>query len=163
MSIAARMAAGVTVVLLALGSVACGGDPAPVPMMPGPMMTPSSEPPAGDAGDGYGGMMAGSRTATTDVRHTGPVAGEALDAGAIAALQGAVDQGAQPWRLDPEMTAVAFVRGRFGWMMPRPQRVGPDTVMVDDGAGGAVGLHLEQLGRTGPDGVWTVAGGAWLR
>lgn len=138
--------------------------PAPSPASSHPMMGQGGSA-SGEADDGYGGpggMMGGTATPTA-VPHSGTVAGEALAPADVVALQRAVDRGTQPWRLDPQMTAVAFTRARFGWMMPRPERTAADTVLVDDGAGGAVSLRLVQPGRTGADGVWTVAGGTWLR
>jgi hypothetical protein len=129
---------------------------------PGTSVTPG---PGGDAGDGYGapGGMMGHPTTATSVSHTGPIAGEGLDAAAVATLQAAVDQGAQPWRLDPEMVALAFVRGRFSWMMPRVERGAATTVVVDDGGGGALSLALAQPVRTGPGGIWEVTEGTWVR
>ena len=136
--------------------------------LPGPMMGSAQSTP-GDVDDGYGGpggpggMMGGYPSTAPAVPHSGPVAGEELDPAAVTALQTAVDQGAQPWRLDPQMVALAFARSRFGWMMPRTQRVAADTVTVDAGAGGAISLHLAQPGRTGADGIWAVTGGTWMR
>ena len=153
------------VALLAIVTAACGTTPMAVPGPQHPMMSATATPPSGDADDGYrmpGGMMGGPPTPTTEP-HTGEVAGERLDPAAIAGLQSAVDRGAQPWRLDPKLTALAFVQGHLGWMMPRTEDSGPGTLLVDDGAGGAISLHLVQPGRTGTTGIWTVTEGTWVR
>lgn len=156
-----------TALVLAVAA-ACGGTPpvaAPGPPGPGPMMQPRTESSTGDLDrdTDRDGMMGGRWTTTAAVPHSGALPGEQLDPAAVATLQAAVDQGSQPWRLDPELVALAFVRGHLGWMMPRPQRTAPDTVLVDDGPGGAVALRVVQPGRTGTTGVWTVAGGTWVR
>jgi hypothetical protein len=154
---AGGVAAGIVVVV---GLAGCG-TPATDPS-PGPMMTTGTSVPAdADEVSGMpGGMMDRS---TTAVPPGGTIAGEGLDPGGVAELQAAVDQGAQPWRLDPGMTALAFVQGRLGRMMPRVERSGAGTVVVADGAGGAVSLTLVQPGRTGAGGIWEVTGGTWLR
>jgi hypothetical protein len=165
---AARAGLATVAVVLALGASGCvtvstpASAPATAPSRP---MMGQGGTASGDADDGYGdpGGMMGGTTAAPAVPHSGPVAGEALTPAAVLTLQREVDHGAQPWRLDPQMTAVGFTRARFAWMMPRTERTATDTVVVDDGAGGTVSLRLVQPGRTGPDGVWTVAGGTWLR
>jgi hypothetical protein len=162
MSAAARLGAALAAVGLAVGLVACGAPPPAVPAMPGPMMGAT-----GDADDGYGGpggmMDDRATTPAAALPHTGSFAGEGLDPARVLTLQSAVDQGAQPWRLEPGTTALAFARARFGWMMPRATTTAPDTVLVDDGAGGEVSLHLVQPGRTGTTGIWMVAEGTWVR
>ncbi len=160
-----RVGAGLAVAVLALGVGACGAAPAPVPSSPGPMSSPSTGSRGGATDDGYrggsGGTMGGP--AASALLRTGPVAGEGLDSAAVTALQGAVDQGAQPWRLDPQMTALAFVRSRLGWTTPLAWRSAPNAMLVDDGPGGAVSLALAQPARTGPTGIWTVTAGSWVR
>lgn len=162
----ARLGLVVGSVALVLGPAACGAGT--VPTMPGPMMRPSGSATVTSGGDsadrdGAPGGMMGRLTTTTAVPHSGPIAGEGLDAAGVSSLQAAVDQGAQPWRLLPEMTALAFVRERFGWMMPRVEGNGPTRMLVDDGVGGAASLTIAQPGRTGTDGIWMVTGGTWLR
>lgn len=166
MSAAARWCgAGLAIALLALVTSACGTAPATVPAPQYPMMSGTAVPPSGND-DGYGmpgGMMGGRPPSTAAAPHTGEVAGEGLDPAAIATVQTAVDRGAQPWRLDPQLTALAFARGHLGWMMPHAQDGEPGAVVVDDGPGGAIVLHLTQPGRTGTTGIWTVTGGTWVR
>lgn len=162
-----RVGAGVATVVLALGVAACAAAPAPVPSAPGPIISPSTGSLGGATDDGYqagsGGTMGRPSTTTTAPPHTGEVAGEWLDPADVSTLQSAVDQGGQPWRLDPQMTALAFTRERLGWMMPLTWRSTPDTVLVVDGTGGAVSLHVTQPVRTGSTGIWTVSGGSWVR
>ena len=171
MTLARRLAPAVLAGALALGAAGCTTTVAAPPSMPMMSPGPTTSAPAVDDGDRDGdgtgmpgGMMGtGTASAAPATPHTGAVAGEGLDATAVATLQSAVDQGSQPWRLDPQMTAVAFTRARFGWMMPRTARTAADTVVVDDGRGGSVSLHVVQPARTGTGGIWTVAGGTWLR
>ncbi len=162
-----RVGAGVATVVLALGVAACAAAPAPVPASPSPATSPSTGSRGVASDDGYrggsGGMAAGPATTDSALPRTGPVAGEGLDPAAVTALQSAVDHGVQPWRLDPQATALAFTRARLGWMMPLPWRSAPNTVLVDDGAGGAVSLDLVQPDRTGATGIWTVTAGSWVR
>jgi hypothetical protein len=159
-SVLVRLGTALAAVGLAIGLAACGAtSPAPGPMMGA---TGSSD----DTDDGYGmpgGMMSGRPPSPASAPHTGPIVGEGLDPASATALQAAVDRGVQPWRYEPDLTALAFVRGRLGWMMPRARVTAPDTVLVDDRAGGEVSLHLVQPARTGTSGVWTVTGGTWLR
>jgi hypothetical protein len=168
MSAGTRAGLAAVAIVLALGAAGCVSVSTPAPASttaPSRPMMGQGGTASGDADDGYGGpggMMGGTATATA-APHSGPVAGETLTPAALGTLQREVDHGAQPWRLDPQMTAVAFTRARFAWMMPRTERTAADTVVVDDGAGGTVSLRMVQPGRTGPDGVWTVAEGTWLR
>jgi hypothetical protein len=158
----ARLAPAVLAGALALGAGACADAVTPVPPMTSPPSTTTGA--MGDGGgSGMPGGMMGDRTATPATSHTGPVAGEDLDPTAAASLQAAVDQGSQPWRLDPQMTAVAFARARFGWMMARPLRTAPDTVVLDGGRGGEVSVHVVRPARTGTGGIWTITGGTWMR
>ncbi len=92
----------------------------------------------------------------------------------LAAAQASVDDGHQPWRLDPVQTAAAFAVNVFDWDpddVDARRLAGPEAavsvVVSNRGLGPGVGtagppapetvIRLDQLGRTGEDGVWTVA------
>lgn len=134
-----RTAPAMGVVLLAAVLAGCGRAPVPADST----VPPPSTPPATQ-------LVSGSVTLLWPV----------TDAAAVAPLQARVDQGAQPWLLDPVETAVSFADAAYGWRAPRPGRVdgGPagSTVTVTDGDGGRLTVTLVQPGRTGPTGIWTV-------
>ena len=74
-----------------------------------------------------------------------------------AALQAAVDGGAQPWLLDPSEVAIAYAAAAHGWHDAEAYP-GPDgtTVDVRNAEGARITLSLAQPGRTGDDGIWVV-------
>jgi hypothetical protein len=90
------------------------------------------------------------------------------DADALAAAQKAARDGHQPWRLDPVQTAQALAVDFFGWPQDEAststeeQHVNGSTAqvnLVDPMFGDPVppiALELQQLGVTGPEGVWSV-------
>jgi len=96
--------------------------------------------------------------------------------GGLAAAQASIDDGHQPWRLDPVQTAAAFAVNVFDWdpedvetrLLPRgpdaPVRVVVSNRGLGPGAGSAGPpapesvVQLEQLGLTGEGGVWSVVG-----
>lgn len=84
----------------------------------------------------------------------------------LATAQAQVDDGHTPLRLDPEQTAAMLATSLFGW---QPGDVQPARTTVMDGYALVVlsnrvfgddvppiTVELERLGRTGPDGIWTV-------
>ena len=106
----------------------------------------------------------GSGTGTTGAVATtadgSAVGGENLTPGQLAELQQAVDQGHQPWRVEPAAVAQAFAAARFGWSAATATPTDGHTVEVTDPASGAKAtLQLQQPVRTGAGGIWVVAGG----
>ncbi|WP_240918452.1 acyl transferase [Rhodococcus sp. 14C212] len=86
--------------------------------------------------------------------------GENLTPGEAEALQRAVDEGRQPWRLDPSLVAQAFVAARFGWSDTDARAADPHTVEVTNRADGSiVVLQLRRPAREGADGIWVVTDG----
>ncbi|WP_416061949.1 acyl transferase [Rhodococcus indonesiensis] len=86
--------------------------------------------------------------------------GENLTPEEAGELQRAVDEGSQPWRLDPSLVAQAFVADRFGWSDTEARMADPHTVEVTDRADGSiVVLQLRQPVREGADGIWVVTDG----
>ncbi|HEX6331753.1 MAG TPA: hypothetical protein VF129_10785 [Actinomycetota bacterium] len=87
---------------------------------------------------------------------------------ALAEAQTAVDDGHQPLRLDPEQTAVMLATNLFGWTSEEtePSLSGDDPlpVVVElrhrsfDPDLPPIVVELLQLGRTGPNGIWSVVG-----
>ncbi|MDP9341325.1 MAG: hypothetical protein M3Q23_04260 [Actinomycetota bacterium] len=78
-----------------------------------------------------------------------------------------VDRGEDPWRLDPEGTAVAFTRLYFGQddVGSHLSSESEDAAIVDvwdqvygDSAGTVTSVTLRRLGKQGPEGIWTVTG-----
>jgi hypothetical protein len=82
-----------------------------------------------------------------------PVAG-AADA---AALQAEVDNGAQPWLLEPTEVAKSYAAATYGWTRAEAYP-GPNGTSVDvrNSAGDKYTLTLAQPGRTGDGGIWVV-------
>ena len=86
--------------------------------------------------------------------------GEDLTPAEAGELQRAVDEGSQPWRLDPSLVAQAFVADRFGWSDTEARTADPHTVEVTDRMDGSiVVLQLRQPVREGADGIWVVTDG----
>src|SRR5919198_2520017 len=89
-------------------------------------------------------------------------------ADALATAQRAADDGHQPWRPDPVQTAEALAVDSFGWPDDEASRaleeehVNGSTAqvnLVDPMFGDPVppiALELQQLGISGPSGVWSV-------
>ncbi|HET9725148.1 MAG TPA: hypothetical protein VFR44_15085 [Actinomycetota bacterium] len=98
-----------------------------------------------------------------------------LTAEDLAAAQASVDDGHQPWRLDPAQTAAAFAVNVFDWdpsdVETTPARSSDGAVRVTISNRGLASLlltppkpapetriTLQQLGTQGESGVWTVTG-----
>ncbi len=90
-----------------------------------------------------------------------PFPGEGLTAQQATDLQGSVDGGHQPWRLDRVQVAKSFVQGRFGWTSVRTSTGAPMVVFVTDQDGSRVALHLAQPATQGDHGIWIVDSGVW--
>jgi hypothetical protein len=84
----------------------------------------------------------------------------------LAAAQAEVDLGHEPWREDPEQTASAFATNLMGWPLDHVRTNLQDEedafalVLVSNTSFGPavpnVFVALRQLGKTGPDGIWSV-------
>src|SRR6266496_4125463 len=84
----------------------------------------------------------------------------------LAAAQAQVDLGHEPWREDPEQTASAFATNLMGWSFDHVRTSVQDEgdafalVLVSNTSFGPAVPHtfvaLRQLGRIGPDGIWSV-------
>jgi hypothetical protein len=92
----------------------------------------------------------------------------------LVAAQGRVDGGADPWRLGSESTAREFAIRVMGWvpaenrlstrvLSPSREQIDVWDLVVNKEAGlpltdGSLGtvITLQQLGRTGPRGIWSV-------
>jgi hypothetical protein len=85
-------------------------------------------------------------------------------ADALSFAQAQVDDGHQPWRTDPAMTAEAFAVNVFGWSphdvrshVLQTRAVARTAIVEVSRAGGPpTEVMLAQLGTTGADGVWSV-------
>lgn len=89
--------------------------------------------------------------------------GEMISASQAAALQQSIDEGHQPWRVQPDMVAEAYVRNRFGWEDLDVAMADPHTAEVTNHPDGQrVTLQERQPVREGPTGVWVVVGGTYL-
>jgi hypothetical protein len=77
-------------------------------------------------------------------------------------VQTSVDQGHQPWRLDPEQTAASYLMGEAAVKDIGNGRVvmeyndGKDAFIFFELAEGNFLVHLQRVVRTGPSGIWTV-------
>jgi hypothetical protein len=81
----------------------------------------------------------------------------AENAADAAALQAAVDDGAQPWLLDPAEVSLSYAAAAHGWHDAVARTgAGGTTVDVEGPAGERITLTLAQPGRTGPGGIWVV-------
>ncbi len=133
--------------LLAAGVLgACGGAPAPVAASP-----PAASPPPSSSHRRPSPSSAPSPDAPVALPWPAPGAAEQ------AALQAAVDGGAQPWLLDPSEVALAYAATAYGWSsaqaVPEPDG---RTVGVHGAGGDEATLTLAQPGRTGQGGIWVV-------
>jgi ABC-type glycerol-3-phosphate transport system substrate-binding protein len=115
------------------------------PDTPTSSVTPQSEAPSPGA--------TSSEESAEPVELPWPAAG-AADA---AALQAAVDNGSQPWLLDPSEVAISYASAAHGWTDTEAYP-GPDGTSVDirNSDGERLTLTLAQPGRTGDDGIWVV-------
>lgn len=85
------------------------------------------------------------------------------DAAGARMLQKQVDNGSQPWLLDPGEVATSFGTAAYGWrdahaVLPDGTRAdGTDTLVELHGPDGRVArLVLSQPGRKGAGGIWVV-------
>ncbi|ODV01221.1 MAG: hypothetical protein ABT15_27775 [Pseudonocardia sp. SCN 73-27] len=134
----------VALALVAAVSVAgCGSQPsgstaaATSATQPTPMATP---PPAGSTFAAPGALL-------------WPV----TDATQAKALQAQVDQGSQPWLLDPSEVATNYATTVLRWHAPSAGAPDGDTVVVTDPDAGSVTLTLVQPATTGSAGIWIVS------
>jgi len=105
----------------------------------------------------------GTGSAAVSAGAAAAVAGEGLTPDQEAELQQAVDQGHQPWRLDPAAVAQSFAAARFGWAGATAAPTDADTVEVTDLASGAkASLEEAQPVRQGAGGIWVVVSGTRL-
>ncbi|HEV8622221.1 MAG TPA: hypothetical protein VGR33_04955 [Actinomycetota bacterium] len=84
----------------------------------------------------------------------------------LSAAQAQVDLGHEPWRVDPEQTALAFATNLMGWSFDQVRTNVQETqdafaiVSVSNRSFGPavpnMFVALQQLGRTGADGIWSV-------
>ncbi|MBF4996589.1 hypothetical protein IRT45_05395 [Nocardia sp. BSTN01] len=87
--------------------------------------------------------------------------GEGISGEAAEQLQQSADAGHQPWRLDEDAVARAFVSGRFGWSRPTIAHDGAYLAVATGPNGQRVSLHLSQPARKNNGGVWVVESGIW--
>lgn len=74
------------------------------------------------------------------------------------ALQAQVDQGHQPWLVDPALVASAYAQAAFGWQDAIVAMTQPDRYQVTDRASGATATFvLSQPARPGLAGIWAVS------
>jgi hypothetical protein len=128
---------------------------------PGPATTGAGTPPRTPAP----ATAAPATSAEEPPTASPPAPGEGSDAGVtlpwpasgaakVAALQSAVDGGAQPWLLDPTEVALSYAAAR-GWTDAKATADGASSVTVRSSAG-THSLTLTQPGRTGNGGIWVV-------
>lgn len=71
--------------------------------------------------------------------------------------QQAVNEGHQPWLLDPRQVASAFASEVLGWVRPVSRQTGPGTVTVTwSGSEDVVRAELAQPVRQGSAGIWMI-------
>ena len=166
---AGRAAVTCTVALLLAG---CGGDgeeaAAPATTT---TMTASSSPPTDDGaspppsgGDDGSGPADGEQPSAGDVPTPGTTfTGENISVEHAADLQGEVDEGHEPWRLDQSSVAATFASNRLGWTDVAIALDDPHTLQVTDTASQhLVSLQMRQPVREGETGIWVVDSGVWL-
>jgi hypothetical protein len=126
------------------GTAAAPADaPSAAPSTVPAATTPSAEP-APDP--------SGAPAPDEPIRLPWPVA----DPSAVAELQRSVDEGSEPWLLDPAEVAVSYVGAAHGWTQAVAQPR-PDGTTVDVAEGGhRLTLSLRQPGRAGAGGIWVV-------
>lgn len=112
-------------------------------------------------------VLAGCGGTDTAEQPAPPAATPALpwpvDAAGTEMLQEQVDNGSQPWLLDPSEVATSFGTAAYGWqdahaVLPGGTRPdGGDTLVELHGPDGKIArLVLAQPGRKGTGGVWVV-------
>ncbi|KOS54310.1 acyl transferase [Rhodococcus rhodochrous KG-21] len=147
--------------VLSLGLVAsCSDGDTPAPTTGGSV--PASAPVTATTVESTSAPDASPSTAREDTTPPTEASfpGENLTPEEAGELQRAVDEGSQPWRLDPSLVAQAFVADRFGWSDTEARMADPHTVEVTDRADGSiVVLQLRQPVREGADGIWVVTDG----
>ena len=80
----------------------------------------------------------------------------AADPSEVAELQRSVDEGSEPWLLDPAEVAVSYAGAAHGWTQAVAQPR-PDGTTVDVAEGDhRLTLSLTQPGRAGAGGIWVV-------
>lgn len=125
------------------------------------------------AGCGSGAQPSGSTDAATSATQptpsaTPPPAGSTsaapgallwpvTDATRAKALQAQVDQGSQPWLLDPSEVATNYATTVLQWRAPSAGAPDGGTVVVTDPGAGSVTLTLVQPATTGSAGIWVVS------
>ncbi|MBW0117500.1 hypothetical protein [Pseudonocardia abyssalis] len=72
-----------------------------------------------------------------------------------AGLQQAVDDGAQPWLLDPAELARSYASAAYGWDSVTATATGDSVELTGPGGVRRV-LTVAQPGRTGSGGIWVV-------
>jgi hypothetical protein len=80
----------------------------------------------------------------------------AAGAAEAAALQAAVDNGSQPWLLDPAEVAVSYASAAYGWTDAEAQPGPGGIIEVRRPGGQRLALTVAQPGRTGKSGIWVV-------
>lgn len=71
-------------------------------------------------------------------------------------LQESVDDGAQPWLLDPAELARSYVAAAYGWDDDATVTASSGSVEVTGPDGTRRALTVTQPGRTGEGGIWVV-------
>jgi hypothetical protein len=79
------------------------------------------------------------------------------DLAAAQELQTRVDNGAQPWTLDPEEVAISYATTTYGWTAPESESTAPGSVDLTDPSGGTAHVTLVQPVRAGSTGIWVVS------
>jgi hypothetical protein len=74
-------------------------------------------------------------------------------------LQRAVDEGHQPWMCAAASVVTSYAQAELGWRQPVLQTLTPTVHQVSDPDSGATAVVMAyQPARTGPSGIWAVAG-----
>ena len=142
-----------------------GLSPVPAATQPGSIQPGSAQPDStvtgsaqsGPAQAGVGRAGAGrSGAAGPEPNVSVTLPWPAADRATTTRLQRAVDNGTEPWLLDPAQVAISYVTAAYGWLDAdaRPSADGR-TVDVDD-SGKRVILTMTQPGRPGQGGIWVV-------
>jgi hypothetical protein len=103
----------------------------------------------------------GRKHAAVEAFFTVPAGGAAVwpftTAQQAAETQNGVDEGHQPWLLDPATVAVSYAGAELGWQDASTEQLQPSTYRVSDPASGArADVTLAQPARQGPGGIWAV-------
>jgi hypothetical protein len=137
-----RAAAAALLAGLAVFGAGCAGPSATsAPSAVPPSTAPAAAPPSTAPPVVHGG--------TADAALPWPPGAEAS--------QEAVDDGAQPWLLDPVEVATSYASTVLGWSgVSAEVRADGTTVDVTSANGERAALTVQQPGRTGPGGIWVV-------